>query len=321
MHTRRIAFVAACLLAVPLARAELTFTTHPSLPITDGNYAGTLASMSCASVVVSGTGSYLVDSVTVTAGIDHTWIGDLVLKLVSPDMQVVTLMSRPGVTEFADDGTSSSGFGDSSNLVSTSPVQFVDAGPKSAESMGDALSDSQAACRDDGACVYDPNRGAAPGGKLIAFNGHVAAGTWKFCAGDSTTGDTGTIQQVGLTFPNATPAVLKITPKMLDFGAVVQGASSAVRFVTLSNEGTTQLTINSLTNALPPFQRTTDGTCGNSLPLVLPYIGQCTLSYIFSPAAQDVVSQSFSVASTASGDTGFDLRGSGDAIFVEGFEP
>lgn len=187
----------ALLCAASIAHAQV-FETAPNLnaAIVDDAYNGTQASMTC--VVVTAAGAGLVQKVKVTAYLDHTWIGDLTLKLVSPSNTVVTLMSRPGFAETADDGTG--GSGDSSNLVSTSPIDFLDGGVKSAELMGNSLASSQAVCLDDGACIYDPNNGSAAAGKLATFIGQTMAGSWKFCAGDSGLGDTGAIQQVRLTF-------------------------------------------------------------------------------------------------------------------------
>lgn len=323
MPAIRLVVAFALLSTTLVAQAELSFETAPNLAaaITDNGYSGTLASMTCVSIPVTGTGGYQVDALSVTAALDHTWIGDLVVKLVSPDNTVVTLMSRPGVAETVDDGSDSSGAGDSSNLAATYPVKFMSGATTSAEAMGSTLADSQVVCRDDAVCIYAPNHGAALAGDLTTFSGKLMAGTWKFCVGDAGTGDTGAIQQVRLTFAGATPALLQITPQTLDFRATVQGTTSDVRFVTLSNEGTLQLSVNTLTLAQPPFDRTTDGTCGNSLPRVIAGGSQCTLSYTFSPATQDVASQSFSITSDAAGDTGFTLQGSGDAVFVNGFEP
>ena len=313
----------ACLLATTLAHADLSIDTSANLfvNIADGTYNGTLASMACVNIPVSGTGNITVIGMTVTAWLDHTWVGDLVLKLLSPDNTVVTLMSRPGVIESSDDGTSASGAGDSSNLLSTFPVTFADGGPKSAEAMGSTLIDSQVVCRDDAACTYDPNNGAAAAGKLSAFIGKPLLGTWRFCAGDAGMGDTGTIQQVRLTFTGRNPALLQISPQTLDFGSIVHDTTSAVRYITLANTGNVELNVSSITNALPPFQRTADGTCGNSLPHVIPGGLNCTLSYTYSPTTQDFAAQMFTVASNAGGDAAFTLQGSGDAVFADGFEP
>jgi subtilisin-like proprotein convertase family protein len=180
-----------------LAKAQF-FQTPPNLnaAIVDDAYTGTQASMTCVNIVAVGGG--LIQEVKVTAYLDHTWIGDLTIKLVSPANTVVTLMSRPGFAEAADDGSDFSSA--SANLVSSSPIDFFEGAFPSAEQMGNTLTTAQAVCRDDGLCAYAPNRGAAPGGNLTTFNGQTVAGSWKFCAGDSTMGDTGAIQQVRLTF-------------------------------------------------------------------------------------------------------------------------
>lgn len=64
--------------------------------------------------------------------------------------------------------------------------------------MGNTLSNSQVVCKDDNACVYDPNSGAALPGKLAAFIGQPGPGTWKLCIGDGGLGDIGAIDQVKL---------------------------------------------------------------------------------------------------------------------------
>jgi len=308
----------ALLVMTPIASANFVFQTASdlNLAISDDAYNGTLASMACVSIPVTGVGAYKVDSPpSVKVWIDHTWIGDLVMKLVSPSQKIVTLMSRPGLAEFADDGTN--GSGDDSNLVSTAPIEFVYGGPKSAELMGDSLGDSQAVCRDDAACVYNSNSGAATPGNLLSFGGDTMAGTWKFCAGDAGSADVGAIQQVQLTFPGT--RILFLSTQTLDFGGVMHGTSSVERFVTLT-AGFADVTVSSLTLAAAPFVRDVDGTCGNSLPFVV--VGStagCTLGYGFAPTTQDVSSQEFTIQSDG-GMVTFTLKGSGDAVFVDGFE-
>jgi subtilisin-like proprotein convertase family protein len=152
--------------------------------------------MACVDVVVASKGDGLVDSVSVLVGITHTFAGDLVLKLVSPSNTVVTLVSRPGVAEPTDDGVSSGG--DSSNLSASSRITFRDGSPTSAENMGGTISDSQTICQDDAVCVFAPSNGAAAAGTLATFTGQAAAGTWRLCAGDGLTGDTGTVDFVRL---------------------------------------------------------------------------------------------------------------------------
>jgi len=176
-----------------------TVTSGPglNLAITDNAYAGTLATMTCANVVVSSvTGCpQTITSLSVVLGMNHTWVGDLVIKLVSPAGTTVTLMSRPGFAETADDGTG--GPGTNADLVNASPVTFVQGAGTSAENMG---SSGAVVCQGDGICQYAPNNGAAPAGNLTTFAGQMSAGTWKLCVGDAEVGDVGSIDQVKLNF-------------------------------------------------------------------------------------------------------------------------
>ena len=67
-----------------------------------------------------------------------------------------------------------------------------------ATSYANTIANAAVVCRDDAACVYDPNNGAAAAGKLSAFIGQAGPGTWKLCVGDSGVGDLGSIDQVKL---------------------------------------------------------------------------------------------------------------------------
>jgi len=60
--------------------------------------------MGSSAIAVSGVVGTATD-ISVDVTINHTWIGDLVLKLVSPDGDTLTLMSRAGYAETVDDGT------------------------------------------------------------------------------------------------------------------------------------------------------------------------------------------------------------------------
>jgi hypothetical protein len=90
---------------------------------------------------------------------------------------VVTLMSRPGAAETADNGTDTPS-GDNSDLSIDRPVVFETGAATSAENMGQNLSSFQTVCKDGGICLFAPNNGAAPAGNLTTFNGQTAAGTW-----------------------------------------------------------------------------------------------------------------------------------------------
>ncbi|MBK8255510.1 MAG: proprotein convertase P-domain-containing protein [Polyangiaceae bacterium] len=174
----------------------VTVDPSPDLAIPDDAYTGTLATMGCVDVPL--TAQCNITSMTVTVGMSHTWIGDLVIKLVHPDNTVITLMSRPGSAEATDNGTDAV-FGDSSNLVKSHPVTFQTGAATSAESMGAGIGDAGNVCQDNAICTYAPANGAAAAGNLDTLIGKKANGTWKFCAGDSVSGDTGEIDVVTLT--------------------------------------------------------------------------------------------------------------------------
>lgn len=179
-----------------------TVTVGPllGLAITDNGYSGAEASMACASLVAGAWTGADISSVTAQVGMVHTFVGDLVIKLISPANTVVTLVSRPGYTEVADDGAET-GYGDSSDLVITHPITFSQSAGVSSELMGDGanITSTQAVCQTGGVCDFLPSNGAATAGNLSAFNGQTSPGTWKLCVGDVTSGDLGTIDAVTLT--------------------------------------------------------------------------------------------------------------------------
>jgi len=166
------------------------------VPITDGGYNGTLTSMGCMQIPTPAIGTIVsVNSVQVTASM--TFIGDLTFKLVSPSGTVVTLMSRPGGAEVADNGADNpAGSGD--DLVSGFPITFSQSATVSAENMGAAPGTiiCQTAAPGDGICNYVPNPGAALPGDLNSFTGQSPTGTWQFCTGDSFPADVPTVSNV-----------------------------------------------------------------------------------------------------------------------------
>ena len=171
-----------------------------NVAIPDNAYTGALSSMACVNVVVTAADCpNIITAVSVTADLTHTWIGDLVIKLVHPDNTIVTLMSRPGFIEALDNGDDASD--ESADLAAGFPITFASGAPTSAETMGATLLDSGSGvvCKDDSLCSYAPNAGAAAAGTLATFNAKAPFGTWRFCVGDSGADDTGTINRVTLT--------------------------------------------------------------------------------------------------------------------------
>ncbi len=180
-----------------LASGEPTGTYTPDgtcTAIPDDAYDGSLASMAC--LTVPGV-DLLVTDVNVDLSLNHTWIGDLTIKVVSPQGTVVTLQSRADFAEPADDGTGCCG--DSSDLIETSPFTFDDDATDSAEAMGTTIGGTEFACQDDAICDYFPFPDTGPGVNLADFNDERGNGDWLVCVGDSATGDTGDVCLAALT--------------------------------------------------------------------------------------------------------------------------
>jgi len=170
-----------------------------TIPIPDDGYDGTLASMACVDFVEGAAGT--VEDVDVSVTLEHTWVGDLTVRVVSPVGTVATVMSRPGGAEPSDDGVDGT-FGDSSNLALTTPISYSSTnGVVDAELMGSTIDTSGIVCADDGECNFLPNPdSAADSGDLSAiFDGEDAAGTWQLCVGDSNGLDTGNLASADFT--------------------------------------------------------------------------------------------------------------------------
>lgn len=207
--------VLAVLAAVPAA--SQTFVAGPGLglAIPDNAYNGTTATMLCNSINVPSGGGDIVDDATVQIRMSHTFVGDLTIKLLSPAGTTVTLVSRPGVLETADDGNDTAGFGENSNLAVANPLTYEQAAITESEDMGRVpidLATGQTICLDGGTpCNYNPNRGAAISTSedlSTAFDGENKVGNWQLCLGDSAAADTGSLDGWTLTL-TTTPVELE----------------------------------------------------------------------------------------------------------------
>jgi len=178
------------------------------IPIPDDAYDGTIASMACDGTdVPDGT----VASINVDLGVDHSWVGDLTVKLVPPggtDADALTLMSMPGLAESGDDGSDCCG--DSSNMIATSPVNYADANAFDAEMMGATILGDAFVCQDDAECFFFPNPDTGPGTNLAQFIGQPAGGTWQVCVGDSAGGDTGSIVSSNVDIAVGVPTINRV---------------------------------------------------------------------------------------------------------------
>lgn len=194
------------------AQAVVTISDAPAADIPDDGYIGILdgndgtgtdAGMACSNLDFSGEPASTVLDTWLEIGITHTWLGDLTVKVKSPDGSILPVLVRAegdnvGSNPPADDGEGCCG--DSSDLDST-PITFVDGGATDAEAMGATITDTDFVCTTDGLCEYAPNPDVATGEpnyitNFAGFNGETANGVWEVCVGDGAAADTGTFDTV-----------------------------------------------------------------------------------------------------------------------------
>lgn len=166
------------------------------LYIADGRYTGALESMACAELDFVDASRTSVEWVQISVGIDHGFLGDLVIKVEAPDSTLTTVLSRAGLRERYD--RTDQGDADGSELSDNYPITFRDDSLNDAEELGALISGRELACRDDRICDYAPNPGAGPGNNLADFQGVDPRGTWRVCVGDGADADVGWLEHVTL---------------------------------------------------------------------------------------------------------------------------
>ncbi|MBL4587147.1 MAG: proprotein convertase P-domain-containing protein, partial [Flavobacteriales bacterium] len=192
------AFLLLCSTTVVTAQTTFgPFSATPAIPIDDPGlfddlYDGTLGSMASSAIAVSGvTGDNVID-ITVDVEITHTWEGDLVIKLQSPDGDILTLASRPGLAEAADDGTECCG---NNSGLDGSTLTFSDAGVTDGEELGlfGEVNAGETICSGDGLCSYFPSPGATmeSAASFADFFNGTMDGDWTLYVGDAGGGDFG----------------------------------------------------------------------------------------------------------------------------------
>jgi hypothetical protein len=161
-------------------------------------YDGSIGSMACVPLTFPDQGSAEVREVALMVGINHPFVGDLVIKVVSPQGTVVTVLNRAGFDEPADSDVPEGG--DSSGIAASDRITFRDGAPVAAEQMGGTLESLDVVCRDDHRCDYAPSPGSGPGTSLADFQGEPPGGDWQVCIADGSSGDgdTGVIQMIEL---------------------------------------------------------------------------------------------------------------------------
>lgn len=166
------------------ARAETYSCGVGTGPLVDDGYAGTIGSMTCCTVEVPVAECTVTDADAAFA-LTHTFVGDLVLKVVSPAGTVTTVMNRIGFRP--------------ANWNSDLITFDDDGNDPSAGTMGAGLLTSQNVCEADGICAFTPEPDGEEGIALADFDGESAAGGWMLCAGDAAPVDLGTLDTGALT--------------------------------------------------------------------------------------------------------------------------
>ncbi len=205
LYAFKNALTTCCLTAIVVlaafgpASAQTTFgpfSASPALTITDDAYNGTLGSMVSSAIPVSGVTGASVINIEVDVNINHTWPGDLTLKLVSPDGDILMLLSRPGLAETVDDGTGCCGV--SADWLG-STVTFSDLGSADAETMTTPFSGT-----------FFPNPGASthPTQTFASLFGGSMNGNWTLYLGDAGGGDIGTLNSWTIRITTVNPSLL-----------------------------------------------------------------------------------------------------------------
>lgn len=116
--------------------------------------------------------------------IEHTWVGDLEVRLTSPEGTIVSVFERPGIP-FLPGSFGCSG----DNIV----AKFYDAAPNTATDFDNTCGDMPAIAGD-----------FQPLGPFSAFNGENAQGIWTLTIIDNAGGDTGALLNFDLTLCGVT---------------------------------------------------------------------------------------------------------------------
>lgn len=169
-------------------------------------YDGTLGSMACVPLAVADDGINYITDVRLKVALDHTWVGDVTIKLASPDNAVLTVLSRVGDPGGALPDSSEGCCGDDSNLSKDAPLIFTDSAlfPGADIGKGPQMKTSSIICKDEVPkhvpCEWTVYPGNGPGAAFADFSGTLAPGDWQVCFGDSGMSDLGSVSAVALTF-------------------------------------------------------------------------------------------------------------------------
>ena len=166
--------------------------TGPAVAITDNNPTGINIVVPVAGVGNISDLNFSFDGTvadptpgSTTVGLDHSWIGDVLVKLTSPGGTTVAIFDRPGVP------TSSVGC-NNNNLFQLGLND--EGGLPSVEIQGSPTSPG---CNSANAF---PTGNFSPNNPLSAFDGENADGNWTVNISDNAAGDTGSVRAFSMIF-------------------------------------------------------------------------------------------------------------------------
>jgi hypothetical protein len=188
---KTLGILAALLIAAPALATGDYVGPGGDYSLFDGGYNGLLESMftSALEVPAGEPGGDIIDDIWLEIDNSHTWVGDLVIKLEGPGGDLLTLVSRPGFDEPADDGSGCCG--SSSDWILGNVQSFMDGAALHAELMGDAGTPIPPQTLQPTG-IYDGS--GTPTTSLVGtFGGTNAVGLWRLHIGDSAVGDYGNL--------------------------------------------------------------------------------------------------------------------------------
>lgn len=204
LYTKSNALWSCCLVAIVALSAVPTmaqttfgsFSASPALAIPDATYNGTLGSMGSSAIAVSGVTGTSVINIEVDLNMNHTWVGDLVIKLQAPNGNLLTLVSRPGSAETDDLGTGGAVGTNSDWLGST--LTFTDLGTTDGELLNTPF-----------AGTYFPNPGitSSPTQTFASLFGGTMNGNWTLFIGDRAADDIGTLNSWAIRITTVNPLI------------------------------------------------------------------------------------------------------------------
>ena len=170
--------------------AQITVSDSPALAIPDNDPVGT------STTIIVGTATGTITDLDVDLEITHTWNGDLIVELTSPQGTTVRLIDRPGVPDPPSGaGCADDGYDINLNDEGTdgSVEDFCDTGnPGPGDvAIGDFTVDGST------------NQPTITN-NLADFDGEDPTGTWTLFVSDNAGGDTGQVDVWGMQIQGAT---------------------------------------------------------------------------------------------------------------------